>query len=115
LTWPQHRWAEATVDRPSSTERGGSAVSTNRLTPFVGARGSGPLGQEIVPGAGPPSGRRAFTDPAVHRFPQQVGVPGVPAVLLDQVADQPAQAEPPPVRPGEVDELVEPTVGQRRP
>ena len=43
-------------------------------------------------GAGPPAGRRVLTDEAVHRLAEQIGVPGVPAVLLDQVADQPAKA-----------------------
>ena len=41
-------------------------------------------------------------------------MPGVPAVLLDQVADQPAQAGVATVGPGDVDELVEPAVGQGR-
>ena len=39
---------------------------------------------------------------------------GVPAVLLDQVADQSAQADVLAVPPGEVNELVEPAVGERR-
>ncbi len=40
-------------------------------------------------------------------------MPGVPAVLLDQVAEEPAQAGAT-LGPGNVDELVEPTVGQGR-
>ena len=60
-----------------------------------------------------PSGRRVLTDQAVHSLAEQVGVPGVPPVLLDQVADQAAQAGMAPVGPGEVDELVESAVGQR--
>ena len=43
-----------------------------------------------APGA--PSGRRVLADPAVDGLAEQVGVAGVPAVLLDQVADEPAQA-----------------------
>ena len=39
-------------------------------------------------------------------------MPGVPAVLLDQVAQEPAQAGMLAVRPGDVDELVESAVGQ---
>jgi hypothetical protein len=36
-----------------------------------------------------PTSRRVLTDEPVHGLAEQVGVPGVPAVLLDQVADQP--------------------------
>ena len=61
-----------------------------------------------------PARRRVLPDEAVHGLAQQVGVPGVPAVLLDQVADEPAQAGVPAVVVGDVDELVEPAVGQRR-
>ncbi len=39
-------------------------------------------------------------------------MPGVPPVLLDQVAEQPAQAEMAPVGHGEVDTLVESAVSQ---
>ena len=41
-------------------------------------------------------------------------MPGVPAVLLDQVADESAQARVATVGPRDVDELVEPAVGQGR-
>jgi hypothetical protein len=39
----------------------------------------------------------------------------VPAILLDQVAEQPAQTGMAPVGPGQVDELVESTVGKAAP
>jgi len=39
----------------------------------------------------PPS-RRVLTDQTVNRLAEQVGVPGVPAVLLHKVAHEPAQA-----------------------
>ena len=42
--------------------------------------------------SGPPAGRRVLADAAVDGLAEQVGVAGVPAVLLDQVADEPAQA-----------------------
>ena len=42
--------------------------------------------EAIVAGLRAPSGRRVLADPPVGRFAQQVGVAGVPAVLLDQVA-----------------------------
>ena len=50
------------------------------------------FGDAKLAGLRAPSGGRVFTDPPVDRFAQQVGVAGVPAILLDQVADQPAQA-----------------------
>jgi len=61
-----------------------------------------------------PSSRRVFTDQSVDGLAEQVGVPGVPAILLDQVAEQPAQAGMASVGPGDVDELVEAAVGQDR-
>jgi hypothetical protein len=39
-----------------------------------------------------PSGRRVLADQSVHSLAEQVGVPGVPTVLLDQVAQEPTQA-----------------------
>ncbi len=39
-------------------------------------------------------------------------MPGVPAVLRDQVAEEPAQAGMATIWPADVDELVEPTAGQ---
>jgi len=61
-----------------------------------------------------PSSRRVLTDQSVHRLAEQVGVPGVPAILLDQVAEEPAQAGMATVGPGDVDEPVESAVGQGR-
>ncbi len=61
-----------------------------------------------------PPGGRVFADAPVHGLAEQVGVPGVPAVLLDQVTEEPAQAGMATVWPGGVDELVEPAVGQGR-
>jgi hypothetical protein len=40
-----------------------------------------------------PSGGRVLASSPVDRLADQVGVSGVPAVLLGQVADQPAQPE----------------------
>src|SRR6185369_233177 len=68
----------------------------------------------IVASPGPPSGRRVLAGPPVHRFPEQVGVPGVPAVLLDQVAHEPAEAGLDAVRPGGMDKLAGPAVSQGR-
>ena len=60
-----------------------------------------------------PSGRRVLTDATVDGFAEQVGVAGVPAVLLDQVADESAQAGVMTVAIGGVGELVEPAARQR--
>lgn len=54
---------------------------------------SQPLSRSAV--IGPPrvpSSRRVLTDQSVHGLAEQVGVPRVPAILLDQVAEKPAQA-----------------------
>jgi predicted ATPase/class 3 adenylate cyclase len=59
-----------------------------------------------------PSGRGVLADKPVYRLPDQVGVPGVPAVLLDQVAQQPPQAGVPAIRGGDVDELAQPAIAQ---
>jgi hypothetical protein len=61
-----------------------------------------------------PAGRRVLADHTVHGLAEQVGVAGVPAVLLDQVEDEPAQAGVPAVVVTRVDQLVETAVGQRR-
>src|SRR5262249_37962305 len=61
-----------------------------------------------------PAGRRVFPDQPVDGLAEQVGVPGVPAILLDQVADQPAQAGMTPIGPAKVDELAESAIGQGR-
>jgi hypothetical protein len=37
-----------------------------------------------------PTRRRIFADATVHRLSEQVGVARVPAVLLDEVAHEPA-------------------------
>ena len=79
----------------------------------VGGRGRDPgRGRaRAAPVAAPPLGhrpppvRRVLPDAAVDRLPQQVGMAGVPAVLLDHVADQPAQVGAPAV--GDVDPQVE--------
>jgi hypothetical protein len=64
---------------------------------------------------GLPGGRPGWVlaDHAVDRLAQQVGVAGVAAVLLDQVEDQPPQAEMVAV-PVECDRLVEPARVDRR-
>lgn len=64
--------------------------------------------------AGPPAWRWVLTNAPVDGLAEQVGVPGVAAVLLDQVAHQPTQASLPAVGPGDVHELVESTAGQGR-
>ena len=61
-----------------------------------------------------PAGRRVLTGEPVHRLAQQVRMPGVAAVLLDQVEDEPAQADVSTVLVGCADQLVETPVGQRR-
>ena len=60
-----------------------------------------------------PTGGRILARPAVDRFADQVGVAGVPAVLLDQVAHQAAQVRVLPLVVGGVDRLVEAPVGER--
>jgi len=61
-----------------------------------------------------PSGRRIFTDPAVDSLAEEIGVARVPAVFLDQVAEQPAQAGVAAVGRGHVHELVQSPAGQGR-
>jgi hypothetical protein len=61
-----------------------------------------------------PSSRRVLTDQTVDSLAEQVGMPGVAAILLDQVAEKPAQAGMTTVGPGEVDELVDTAARQRR-
>ena len=61
-----------------------------------------------------PSSWRVLAGQSVHRLAEQVGVPGVPAVFLDQVADEPAQAGMAAIGPADVDQLGEPAVGQGR-
>jgi hypothetical protein len=61
---------------------------------------------------GRPSRWRVLTDPPVDSLAEQVGVPRVPAVLLDQVAEEPAQAGMVAVGVGHVNELVESAVDQ---
>ena len=67
---------------------------------------SGVIGCSCVPSNG-----RVLTDQSVHSLAEQVGVPGVPAILLDQVAEEPAQAGLATFRIGKVDELVESAAG----
>ena len=87
-----------------------AAVPARRLNPG-GRRPPGffacPPGDHRAPAV-----RRIRADPAVHGLPQQVGTAGVPAVLLAQVAGEPAQAGRPALLVGDVDELVEHAVGQ---
>jgi hypothetical protein len=59
-----------------------------------------------------PSSRRVLTGQSVDRLAEQVGVPCAPAVFLDQVADESAQAGTAAVGPGDVDQLGEPALGQ---
>ena len=61
-----------------------------------------------------PAGRRVFTDQTVDGLAEEVGVARVPAVLLDQVAEQPTQTGMGPVGRGDVDELIGSAVGQGR-
>ena len=63
---------------------------------------------------GAPVARRILADPPVDGLPQQVGVTGVPAVLLEQVEQHAAQAEPTEIAPLDVHELVKAAAGQRR-
>jgi len=67
-----------------------------------------------VAGPGLPSSRRVLAGSPVHRFSEQVGVPGVPAIFLDQVAHEPTEAGMGAVGAGGVDELAEPAVSQGR-
>src|ERR1700722_15089953 len=55
---------------------------------------------------------RIFTDPPVDGLAKQVCVTGVPAVLLDQIAQEPAQAGVSTVGRAHVDELVGTTACQ---
>jgi hypothetical protein len=59
-----------------------------------------------------PAGWRVLTDEPVHGLADKVGVPGVPAVLLDQVAHEAPKAGVAAVGPGNVNELVESAVGE---
>jgi len=61
-----------------------------------------------------PSSRRVLTGQSVHCLPEQADVPGVPAVLLDEGAQQSAQAGMATVGPGDVGELAESVGGQGR-
>ena len=53
-----------------------------------------------------------FSDETVNGLAQQVSVPGVASVLLNQIADKPARARMPALPP-HVDLLFQPSVGQR--
>ena len=53
-----------------------------------------------------PSGERVLTDSPIARLAYQVGVAGVPPMLLDQIADQPAQAGTAAIGAGDVHGLV---------
>jgi hypothetical protein len=59
-----------------------------------------------------PAGRRVFADATVDGLTDQVRVPGVPAVFLNQVAYQPTQAGMVPVRSAGMGKLVKPAIGQ---
>src|ERR1700690_177978 len=78
--------------------------------------GSFPVRCGHLPESGPrlPSSRRVLAGSSVHRFPEQVGVTGMPAIFLDQVAHEPTEAGMGAVGPGSVDELTEPAVSQGR-
>src|SRR6478735_3509513 len=65
-------------------------------------------------GARPPSRRWVLTHSPVDGLAEQVRVPGVAAILLDQIAQQPAQARMLTLGCGDVDELVESAASQRR-
>jgi hypothetical protein len=58
-----------------------------------------------------PAGRRILADPPVHGLTDQVGVPSVPAILLDQIADEAAQAAVSAVGHADARELVKAAVG----
>ena len=68
-----------------------------------------------MPGRGPTVATPAevLADAAVDGFAEQVRVPGVPAVLLDEVADQPPQAGMVALTVVGIDELVEAALGER--
>lgn len=63
--------------------------------------------------SGPPVRRRILADQATHALADQVGVPGVAPVLLDELADQPAHADRPVVGVSG-DELFEPAAVRQR-
>ena len=71
---------------------------------------------DLLPLAGsrpcPPASGRVLTGEPVYRLAEEVGVAGVPAVLLDQVAHEAPQAGVAAVGPGDVDELAGAAVGQ---
>ena len=61
-----------------------------------------------------PPGRRILAGTSVHCLAEQVRVPGVPAILLDHVAQEAPQAGMPAVWPRRTDQLTGPAAGQRR-
>src|SRR3712207_1573112 len=87
------------------TAWGAAPTGTDTITAPVDSQAA--WGRAPRSGAPPgPDGTRArrgvLADPPVHHLAQQVGVASVPAVLLDQVADEPAQAGVPALVVGEV-------------
>src|SRR6478735_11281360 len=64
-------------------------------------------------GRAPPR-RRVLADASVDGLAKEVGVPGVAAVLLEQVTDQSPEVGVLALRRGSVDQLVEPAVGESR-
>jgi len=71
----------------SEAERHRPATTHERLIERPGQR----LSVECADGLGPPPRWRIFADHAVDGLAQQIGVTGVSAVLLDQVAQQSAK------------------------
>ena len=102
------------VQRPHRLDHGPVRHAGRRAGPL---RRLPPQGLDLARGelelAGdrPPAGRRVLARPAVDGLAEQVGVAGVPGVLLEQVEQQPAQAGVRAVGPAEVDGLAEVTVG----
>jgi len=73
-----------------------------------------PHGPNLAPGPRLPSRWRILTDATVDDLAEQVGVPGVAPVLLDEIAYQSAQAGVFSVVVGNVNELIEPAMRQGR-
>src|SRR4051794_5580920 len=81
----------APPERRPSPSTGTAPATPSSTSPADGEGPPSRSGRLTCPD-GPPAGRRVLTHPAVHGLTEQVGVPGVPAVLLEEVAEEPAEA-----------------------
>lgn len=140
-SWPPlDRTVTATaerVERSIATERGwlspGQRQLVDRLAPFVNSlllgdartdapgvlrrgrdslRSSCPASPASRDRVWPPIGGHVLADAPVDSLPEQVRVSGVPAVLLEEIAQQPTQACLLPVGRRQVHQLLDATVGQ---